>query len=207
MPCVPTQDDLRSIDQRDLDDLRDIALGDRVAFARLVSRYERPVLHLARALCAGQRDSADDVLQDTFLSVFQGAHTFRADGSPRAWILTIARHAAAKHLRHTPPPAPSPDPDDATSLASLGAAAGWGEAASPEQLTSDAEQRAALQRALLSLDDTDRLVIGLRDLQGLSGPEAAALAGLPLNTLKTRLHRARLRLMVAMRAGGSPHGS
>ena len=71
----------------------------------------------------------------------------------------------------------------------------------PEHNVARLEQHRALQRALLSLDDTDRAVIGLRDLQGLSGPEAASLAGLPLNTFKTRLHRARLRLMAALRSG------
>lgn len=216
MPRLQQQaSDLNSPDaQQDLADVQAIAADDRAAFARLVTRYEQPVLQLARALCGGQLAAAEDVLQDTFLAVFQHAHSFRAEGSVRAWILTITRHAASHYLRKTHPNPPQIPTDDPEPLDALGVAAGWGASPDPAQHENNnpehnvalLEQHRALQRALLSLDDTDRLVIGLRDLQGLSGPEAASLSGLSLNTFKTRLHRARLRLMAALRTGDS-HGA
>ena len=73
-----------------------------------------------------------------------------------------------------------------------------------ESVTGDtAEQLRAVSRALASLTPADREVIVLRDIEGLSGDEAAEVLELPLRTMKTRLHRARLRLMAALAEGGS----
>ena len=65
-----------------------------------------------------------------------------------------------------------------------------------------AEERAVLARALASLPPDDREVLVLRDLEGLDGPHVAELLGLPLPTMKTRLHRARLRFAASLRHGG-----
>lgn len=84
-------------------------------------------------------------------------------------------------------------------LVELGVAAGWGEVRDPEARVSAMEDHARLHRALDALSPADREVITLRDLEGLSGPEAAQVLDLPLASLKTRLHRARLRLLARLR--------
>ncbi|TNF30237.1 MAG: RNA polymerase subunit sigma-24, partial [Deltaproteobacteria bacterium] len=74
-------------------------------------------------------------------------------------------------------------------------------ALTPEAAAARAEDRARLATALAALAEADREVIALRDLAGLTGPEAADALGLPLAAMKTRLHRARLRLMGQLRGG------
>lgn len=82
----------------------------------------------------------------------------------------------------------------------LGLQAGWG-SDNPEALALAAERRDTLARALESLSSGDREVLILRDIEGLRGPEAAEVLGLGERALKSRLHRARLRLAVALRSG------
>jgi len=180
----------------DVDDaalLRAAAAGDRAAFDRFVSVHRTAVWRFARGLV--RDDSlAEDVLQETFLAAYRHAGTFRGDSSTRTWLLTIARRNAYRLGRRADEHAPSSEP----TLARLGALAGWGDE-SPESLVVQQDCRQRLQRALQALPDHEREVIMLRDVEGLSGPETAALLGVELATMKTRLHRARLRVMGALR--------
>jgi RNA polymerase sigma-70 factor (ECF subfamily) len=81
----------------------------------------------------------------------------------------------------------------------LGYNAGWG-SDDPEAIAIAAEQEGALRNALSQLSAEDREVLILRDFEGLRGSEAAGLLGIGERALKSRLHRARLRLAVALRA-------
>ena len=75
--------------------------------------------------------------------------------------------------------------------------AGWGDTVFEEVAAHEAADQA--NRALAALDEDDRALLTLRDLQGWTGAEVAAALDLPLATMKTRLHRARLRWMAAVR--------
>lgn len=86
-------------------------------------------------------------------------------------------------------------------LMTLGREAGWG-SDDPEALAIAAERTSALTSALQSLSPGDRELLILRDVEGLSGQEAADVLGIKSRALKSRLHRARLRLAGALRAGG-----
>lgn len=174
------------------------AQGDRGAFALLVQRHQRAVYRWAKA-CAPDEASAQDILQETFLEAWRGATSFQGQGSARAWLLGIARHQAARHRRKRSAQALPQD-----SLEALGQRAGWGEP-SPEAQAITQERLRRLRAALEALPPQDREILLLRDLEGLTGPEAAQVLGLELSTTKTRLHRARLRLMAALRQGGT-HG-
>jgi len=175
------------------------AAGDREAFASLVTRHQASVYRLARHLAA-TRDEAEDVLQQTFLSAWQGVAGYRGDASVRTWLLTIARHAAVnRRVRE------SREPLDATPLDDLGIRAGWG-GPNPEQLAVAAEQRDRLAAALAGLAADEREVLTLRDLEGLAGDDVAAMLGLTVAAMKSRLHRARLRLAAAVR-GATTHAA
>ncbi|MGB5348669.1 MAG: sigma-70 family RNA polymerase sigma factor, partial [Polyangiales bacterium] len=171
------------------------AAGDRRAFERIVERHAAAVLRLATAV-TDDPASAEDVLQQAFLSAYRSAASFRAESSARTWLLTIARNAAyrvrAKRGREDLMDEP---------LMTLGREAGWG-SDDPEALAIAAERRSALTSALQSLSAGDREVLILRDVEGLSGQEAADVLGIKSRALKSRLHRARLRLAGALRAGG-----
>ena len=80
----------------------------------------------------------------------------------------------------------------------LGLDAGWG-SDDPEAIAIAAERKGALRKALALLSAEDREVLILRDLEGLRGSEAAEVLGIGERALKSRLHRARLRLAVALR--------
>ncbi len=173
-----------------------VATGDRAALAVLFDRHGPAVLRLARASLHEPSD-AEDVLQETFVAALRGAATYRPElASVRTWLFAIARNAARRHKRQTRE-LPSADVDDGPLLA-LGIAAGWGAATDVAQ--DQPAEIAQLARAVASLAPDDRQVVLLRDVEGLSGEEAAALLELSLAALKSRLHRARLRLLAALRA-------
>lgn len=168
------------------------ATGDRAAFARLVERYQRPIHHLARALVR-DRQHAEDVLQETFLAAFRSAASYRGDAPVSAWLYAIARHTAYRLERRAREVA-----SDDRSLERLGHEAGWG---SPdvELAASRAQLRDRLEAALAALPAEDRELLTLRDGLGLSGEETAAALGVSVAAMKSRLHRARLRLAGTLR--------
>lgn len=179
--------------------VRQAAAGDREAFGLLVTRHQSSVYRLARQLAATQ-DEAEDVLQQTFLSAWQGVAGFRGESSVRSWLLTIARNAAVTRRVRV-----AREPIDATPLDDLGIRAGWG-GPNPEQLAVAAEQQERLAAALAGLAPDEREILTLRDLEGLAGEVVAAMLGLTTAAMKSRLHRARLHLAAAVR-GGTMHAT
>ncbi len=175
------------------------AAGDRGAFGALVERYQRPVLHLARALVRDAQE-AEDVLQDTFLGALRGAASYRGDAPVSAWLFAIARHAAFRRGRRGAEVA-----TEDLSLEQLGADAGWGQD-DVEVAAARAERHALLAAALDTLAADEREVVLLRDGAGMSGADTAAALGLSVAAMKSRLHRARLKLAGALRRRGGDHG-
>jgi RNA polymerase sigma-70 factor, ECF subfamily len=166
------------------------ARGDPRAFERLVERHAPAVLRLARAMSANDA-AADDVVQDTFLSAFRAAGTYTPGrAAVRTWLFAIARNAARRARRGR-----RETPVEEETLVELGVAAGWGAPPSDSP-----DRHDALARALASLEEDDREILVLRDLEELPGDAAAALLGIGLAAMKSRLHRARLRLLAALRA-------
>lgn len=167
-----------------------VAQGDRGAFTELVDAHAAAVLRFARA-AAHDPSLADDAVQETFLAAWRGAKGFRG-ASERAWLLGIARNAVRRQFRrHVGEPA-SFDPID-----DLGEAAGWGD--DPERCAIAAEDGEALRRALDALGPDDREILVLVELEGLTGEQAADVLEVGLAAMKSRLHRARLRLAARLR--------
>jgi RNA polymerase sigma-70 factor (ECF subfamily) len=180
------------VDDREL--MRRAAAGDRAAFDVIVRRHQAAVYRFARA-ATRSREAAEDLLQETFLAAWRAAASYRAEASLRTWLLTIARHAAWRERDRR-----GREPVDAHPVDVLGLQAGWGQV-DPEDLAMSAERRARLAAALDRLDPDDRTVIVLRDLEELTGEEAAAVLGIGVAAMKSRLHRARLRLAAELRKG------
>ena len=180
----------------DLELLRATARRERAAFETLLDRYERPLLRFARSQ-TGDRESAEDATQETFLAVWRHASSFRGntDAEGRSWLYAIARHATRRMNRRR-----SGEPERFDSWEDLGNGAGFG-------LTDlDFERRLAdrdgVRRAFARLAAEDREVLLLRDIEGFHGDEAATLLEIGLPALKSRLHRARLRLVAELRGTG-----
>lgn len=181
--------------------IRAIRGGDRGAFMSLFATLGPSVRRIGRAITGADAD-ADDVLQDAFLAAWRARETLRDDGSPRAWVFAIARNAARRRAhRATREPA-----TDADALLRLGVDAGWG-AEDPEAVLGRVEDRESLRRAMDALSPDDREVLALRDLEGVSGEACAEALGISLEAMKSRLHRARLRLLAALRRGDDHAGA
>lgn len=183
-------DDVAPKDSDEAALLARVADGDRVALGALVERYQDSVMRFARSLVRTDAE-AEDVLQETFLAALRGAAGYRGDGSVRGWLLTIARHTAYRRRRKEA----TYESEDGHDLERLGQEAGWGDMSpSPLEALAEAEAKHRVRAALMRLDPTDREILLLRDIEGLDGAETAAALGLGLAAMKSRLHRARLRM-------------
>ena len=182
------------VDRIDRELVARAAGGDGAAFDDLVRRHEGRVFRLVRAATA-TREDAEDALQEAFLAAYRARGSFRGDSSVRTWLLVIARHAAY-HVRTRRAKSETAAADD--TLESLAAAAGWGDM-DPERRFREGERRQRVTRALATLAPGDREVLVLRDVEELAGDEVARALGVTVPAMKSRLHRARLRLAAALR--------
>lgn len=185
----------RTLRPRPADDtaalLRRLAEGDLAALDALYRREADAVYRYAHALC-GNAAWAADATQDAFLALGARPQGFDpARGSLGAYLAGTARHALlaqrAQALRHDPLP---DEPD--------GDADPMGDD-SPETLLVREQDRDRVWAALRALPWPFREAVVLVDLQARPYAEAAAVAGIELNTLRTRLHRGRHRLAAALR--------
>lgn len=145
---------------------------------------------------------AEDVLQDTFLVAMRGLGGWRGEGSFRGWLYAVARsRVLMARRRKAGEPESFESQESLESLEVLGLQAGWGSPMDAEALAARVQQQSVLEAALAVLDPADREVLVLRDLEGLSGEEAAQALGLSLPAMKSRLHRARLRVVAAVKGG------
>jgi RNA polymerase sigma-70 factor (ECF subfamily) len=190
---VPGEESESVLTDREL--LKRTAAGEREAFDELVVRHQAAVFRFARAATEGPA-AAEDVLQETFLSAWRAAGTFEGRSAVRTWLLTIARNQAW-HQREREARLPMDD----VPLPELGEAAGWGDR-SPEEGALLSQRRGRLVRALAALGAEDREILVLRELEELTGEETAAALGIGLAAMKSRLHRARLRLAAQVRRDG-----
>jgi RNA polymerase sigma-70 factor, ECF subfamily len=164
-----------------------VAAGDRDAFEALYRRYARPVYALAlRRL--GDRDGAEEAVQETFAAVWRSARSFRPDrGGAASWLYAIARNAVIDRFRARPEPVAEPPEEVADEP-------GPGERVESEWLAW------RVHFAVAELPEREREVIELAYWSGLSQSEVAARLGLPLGTVKTRTRSALARLAAALAA-------
>lgn len=156
------------------------------AFAQLVPAYRRRVFGIAYGILR-DRAAAEDVAQEVFVKLWQGLGGYDGRAKLSTWIYAIARNASISALRKRPRGISLSDPAVAAEADALESAA-----APP-----DAED-AQLWRAVEALPDRQRQVVTLFYQDDRTTEEVAEMLGLPLNTVKTHLHRARARLAVAL---------
>ncbi len=171
--------------------------GDLAAFETLTGRHEQRVYSLALRMLRQEQD-AEDVTQQTFLSVLEHLDGFRAEASFSTWVLRIATHAALKIIRKRKGlktvslEETTEEREGYDSVPHPEYIADWRQ--SPEQLVHKNEIQSLLAGALDRLDEKHRLVFLLRDVEGFSVKETAGTLGLSEANTKVRLLRARLEL-------------
>jgi RNA polymerase sigma-70 factor (ECF subfamily) len=158
--------------------------GDRLAFEELVRRHAER-LHAVVARLVADRHEAEEVTQEAFLRAWRGIAGFKGEARFFTWLYRIGVNEARRRAaRRTPPGAVTSldehgvDPADPRSV--------------PDRHAEHRDLRVALERAVRALDPDYRAPLILRDVEGLSTAEAAAIMGLSEAAFKSRLHRARL---------------
>jgi RNA polymerase sigma-70 factor, ECF subfamily len=203
--------------------VRAVASGSHDALAALYDRHADAVFASASRLTS-DRGMAEDVVQETFLALWDRAETFDPSvGSLAAWLHTIARNRTVDRLRaagrrpnlvslsaaaSSGPAYGGSDEVDADALervlASGALVAGAVPPPSPERELALRELRAALQSALLDMPEPERVVIVMAYAEDLSQSEIAERLGWPLGTVKTRTRRALRRMRDVLGSGVGP---
>jgi RNA polymerase sigma-70 factor (ECF subfamily) len=160
--------------------------GDRKALERLLVLEEPRIYAYGLRMC-GDPEDAREVLQETMLAVTRHIGGFRGDAKLSTWLFQLARSACSKQRRRLPPTS-----DGEVELVDHNA--------DPERTASAQQLAELLQRALSRLTETQREVLILRDVEGLSAPEVSEILHLEVGAVKSRLHRARAALAEALDA-------
>jgi RNA polymerase sigma-70 factor (ECF subfamily) len=160
--------------------------GDRAAFPALVERHERRVWSVALRML-GRPEDAADTTQEVFLTCLRKLHGFRGTSAFTTWLHRVTLNACYDALRRRAREAPAADEDGPPE---------------PPPVADHADAAAArldMRRALARVPDDFRAVLVLHDMEGLPYQEVAEAVGVPVGTVKSRLHRGRVALARVMR--------
>jgi RNA polymerase sigma-70 factor (ECF subfamily) len=163
--------------------------GELRAFEQLVDRH-RPVVMRVAARIAGSAE-AEDISQDAFLRAFHRLGQFRGDAPFRSWLLRITHNAALDHIARRRAEPVDPEMLDESEPST---------ARPPADRLEVRERIERLERKLRGLPPQHRVVLVLRDAEGLSYEEIADITEAPLGSVKGRLHRARREFIDMLRA-------
>ena len=154
--------------------------GDRNAFSELVRNHAQGVMNVIYRMC-GDVHIAEDAAQETFIQAWLHLSTYRPQTSLRNWLYRIAINAATDILRKEKRILPNSMEDLQLTDGQPG----------PELLVSQQERIVLVQKAVLSLPEASRVVLVLREYEGLSYQEISSTLDIPIGTVMSRLNYAR----------------
>lgn len=172
--------------------LRRLRDRDERAFRELIDAHRDRVFNITYRML-GQREEAEEIAQEVFITVFKTIDTFREESKFSTWLYRVTvnhcknriKYLARRHDRER-------DELDETAQETNGATGAPLAIARPDRALAGAQLEALMQEAIAKLDDDQRVVVILRDVEDLSIEEICEITGLPDGTVKSRLHRARL---------------
>jgi RNA polymerase sigma-70 factor (ECF subfamily) len=184
----------RDIDARTDDELLEqFKRGDEAAFSSLVRRHEGRIFGLAMRML-GERADALDATQDTFVAAFRRAEDFRGESSFATWLYRIGINSCKDLLRKKQrAPAPTEEVGEGP--------------ANPSSVEDTVTTRLDLAGALARLSEEYREAVCMHDLGGIRYEEIAALTGVSIGTVKSRISRGRRRLAELLEHPGGPPAS
>jgi len=167
--------------------VRLVLAGDTSSFEYIISRYERRVMNIAMRIL-GCHDDAHDAAQEVFLRVFRYLHRLDLEKPIEPWLMrmtvNVCRDLGRKKLQH-----PSTSLENAPSESMTTSSTD-----NPYVGLAEEQQRQMLWKALACLSENERVAIVLRDVEGLSTAEVAAILESPEVTVRSRISRGRLKL-------------
>jgi RNA polymerase sigma-70 factor (ECF subfamily) len=167
------------------------------ALERLIDEQGGRLYALGRRFC-GNESEAEDLVQETFLTAFRRWETFEGKSDVATWLYTIAARVCQRfHRKRAGEPNHMESIEDLLPIESA-LMPSVPEEDDPLAVQVRREARERLEAAIGALPTDFRMPLVLKELVGLSVADVAAVLGLPANTVKTRLHRARLRLRKAL---------
>lgn len=175
---------MQSEDQSDIDR---VLAGDTSAYAALVRRYEHRLLGLLVHAC-GSRELAEDVTQETFVRAYRKLHLYAGRSSFYTWLCRVAMNLLHSERRRK-------RIENQIQRENFDVAMMTSGSSSPveHQMEKD-ELKQCVQQAIAMLDVERRSVLLLRDFEDMDYDQIAETLDIPVGTVRSRLHRARLEL-------------
>jgi len=165
--------------------LKKIANGDMDAFHTLYESVSKSVYGFALSITKNSHD-ADDVLQETFLKVYENADRYKDIGKPMAWIFTIARNLALSKIRKNAKSAELIDGKDYDiDLSAI----------------ENVENKILIEKLFKLLSDDEKQILILHAVSGLKHREIAGILDMPTSTVLSKYHRAIKKLKDAVKEG------
>jgi RNA polymerase sigma-70 factor, ECF subfamily len=165
--------------------------GEVRAFEILLSRHKKPVFNFILRF-VGDRETAEDLLQETFMRVIKGAEAYKRQAKFTTWLYTIARNLCVdqtrrrKHRRHASLDAPMSASEDSGTLMDVIA----GSEMASDRKSVNKELHETMQRAIAGLSEEQREVFLMREFLDLPFKQIADVVGVPENTVKSRMRYA-----------------
>ncbi|MBN2131962.1 MAG: sigma-70 family RNA polymerase sigma factor [Sedimentisphaerales bacterium] len=178
--------------------------GDSVATERLILKYQNRIYNVILKMC-GNSDDAAELTQETFVKVIEGIDKFKGRSSFYTWLFRIAVNLTLNHCQRNARrvmrslDAEEQDPDGTNRQALKNFLSDDG-ATDPAVVAQSRELCAAAMKSLLQLDEPQRAVVVLCDIEGMSYAEIADVLNVELGTVRSRLSRARGRLREILEA-------
>jgi RNA polymerase sigma-70 factor, ECF subfamily len=164
--------------------------GNTAAFGELVSKHQDRLFNTVLRLVNNSED-ARDVVQEAFLHAYQSLHSFKGDSLFFTWLYRIAVNTAISMKRKQKPVLRiRPGGDENQAVDPLDSA----ETNRPGYAIELAEEERRVHYALAKLSAEHRAVLVMKDMEGLKYEEMAEILGVPVGTIRSRLHRARLEI-------------
>lgn len=166
--------------------------GEPEAFEALVRTHQDRLYDFCVRML-GDREEANDLVQDVFVSAHQNLARFREDSRLSTWLFRIGKNHCINRLKYLKRRGRGRSEEYGEQ--SEGALADLlGSPPGPDAALESAREQARVQWAISQLDPEPRMLVALRDIEGLSYEELVDITELPLGTVKSRLHRAREKL-------------
>jgi RNA polymerase sigma-70 factor (ECF subfamily) len=165
---------------------------DEQAFGEIVQLYGDKVFSLIYRMI-GNRQEAEDIAQEVFITVFKTVDGFRGEAKFSTWLLRVAANHCKNQIKYLARrPSEGADMEDLPQQGNGPAVPMQAHIDPPDVLAEAAELEALMQEAIAELDPEHRLLVVLRDVEEQSYQEIGEITGLPEGTIKSRLHRARM---------------